>query len=423
MAELKIHKSTLAGSIKVPPSKSQTLRAILFGSLAKGRSVIHNYLKSPDTYAMCDAMRSFGAEINVKEEAIEIIGVNGELKPAENIIDAGNSGQVLRFVGALSALLPTYTVITGDHSVRNNRPIQPLLNALGQLGGFAVSSRLDGRAPVIIQGPISKGVATLSGEDSQPVSGLLIAAAFLEGTTEINVLNPGEKPWIDLTLSWLKRFGAKVSHECYEHYTITGPLRYDGFEMTIPGDFSSAAFPLAGALITNSAVSVENIDMEECQGDKKIVDLLIKIGSKIEIEKERLVVNPNGTLKGMTHDVNEIIDAIPILAVLGCFAKGKTVLTNGAIARKKESDRIHAIAVELRKMGADIEEREDGLIITPAPLRGARVSAHADHRIAMALAIAGMGAEGITTIEGGDCIVKSYPLFADDFQRLGGKIE
>lgn len=424
MAKLKVTPSHLEGKIEIPPSKSQTMRAILFGSLGQGETKIHHYLNSPDTYSMIEAMRQLGVPIRLQNESIIIQGVNGRLLACENVIDSGNSGQVLRFVGSLAALLPTYTILTGDHSICHNRPVQPLLSALTQLNAFAVSSRLDGMAPIIIRGPMQPGHATFSGEDSQPVSGLLIAASFLNGTTHLTVTNPGEKPWIDLTLSWLKRLGGTVSHQNYEQYTIKGPLRYPGFDMRVPGDFSSAAFPLAAALVTRSTLTLENIDMEEVQGDKKIIDLLVQMGAHIKIDSHHktATIYPS-ELTGMVIDANDIIDAIPILAVLGCFAKGKTEITNAAIARKKESDRIHTIATELRKMGARIEEREDGLLILPTSLTGATVVSHADHRIAMALIIAALAARGASHIEETTCIAKSYPSFVADFQNIGARLE
>lgn len=422
MAAFKVTPGPLSGKIVAPPSKSQTLRAILFGSMGEGVSRIHRYLKSPDTLAMVEALRLFGVEIQIEENQIEIQGCAGKLKAAANVIDAGNSGQVLRFIAALAALLPTYTIITGDHSIRHQRPVAPLLSALTQLKSFATSATLDGRAPIIVQGPLQVGRATLPGEDSQPVSALLIATSFLQGSSQLTVTHPGEKPWIDLTLSWLKRLGALISHENYEHYQIAGSLRYKGFEFSVPGDFSSAAFPLIAALITQSQIQVENLDLLDNQGDKKIIPLLQEMGAVLEIDHEGLNVL-GGNLRGRVIDVNDMIDALPILSVLGCFAKGRTELVNGAIARKKESDRILVMAEELRKMGGQIEEREDGLIITASPLKGAVVQAHNDHRIAMALTVAALAAKGPSTILGSECVAKSYPDFVADFKKMGGQIE
>jgi 3-phosphoshikimate 1-carboxyvinyltransferase len=172
-----IRKSSLAGRIMIPSSKSQTMRALVFSLLARGKSTIFNPLPSPDTEAMIHACKLLGAKVDCFSDRVEI---KGGLKAAEDVIDAGNSGQVLRFIGALSGLLPTYTVLTGDPSIRHRRPVQPLLEGLEQLGAWAVSTRGDGHAPIVIRGPLKGGVAEISGEDSQPISGLLIAASFAQ---------------------------------------------------------------------------------------------------------------------------------------------------------------------------------------------------------------------------------------------------
>ncbi len=375
-----------------------------------GVTLIRDPLDSPDVRAMVKALRGFGVTIEESEEWIRIEGVCGKLSASQAPIDAGNSGQILRFVGALAALLPEKTVITGDQSIRERRPVEPLLSALRQLGAKA-------EAPMSVQGPIRAGFAELLGEDSQPVSALLIATSFLKGTTQLEVKNPGERPWIDLTLAWLERLGGVVTHEAYRFYTIEGPLLYKGFEVTIPGDFSTAAFPAAAALITGSTVTLENLDPFDSQGDKKLFEVFERMGAQLEYDvRAKSVTLFPSKLKGVRVDVNEMIDALPILAVVGCFASGKTEIVGGKIARKKESDRIAAIACELRKMGAILEEREDGLLITSSPLHSARLSSHSDHRIAMALAVAAKGATGTTWIEGAECVKKSYPRFFEEVQ-------
>ena len=425
MTKFHIHPSSVQGTVIIPPSKSHTLRAILFAAMANGDSEIRNFLHSPDATAMIEAMRSFGASIEITADDLRIRGLNGQLTSAENVIDAGNSGQVLRFVGALAALSPAYTVVTGDHSIRHNRPVKPLLDALSQLGALAASSRLDGYAPIIIKGPMQPGYTQLPGEDSQPVSGMLIATSFLQGKTTIEVTSPGEKPWIDLTLFWLKKFGIEIPHQNYARYTVPGSARIDNFSLSIPGDFSSAAFPMAAALVTNSELTLTNIDMQDCQGDKKLINVLQQMGAKIDIdnEKKSLTVRKNSHLKGQRIDVNDFIDATPILSVIGCFADGTTEITHASIARKKESDRLHAMATELKKMGATIEEKPDGLIISHSPLRGAHLSSWQDHRIAMSLAIAALGASSETWIEGAGCVAKTYPSFVHDFRAIKAEIE
>ncbi|NGX40095.1 MAG: 3-phosphoshikimate 1-carboxyvinyltransferase [Chlamydiae bacterium] len=412
-----IEPSQISGRLTPPPSKSHTQRALLFAMRGIGKSVIRGVLDSPDVEAMIGAISSLGASVSRVGDTIEILG---GFSPSTTKIDAGNSGQVLRFIGSLAALFPTTTIITGDSSIQSRRPMEPLLSALRELGARAEKHPEGGYQ---ITGPISAGTCHLSGEDSQPVSALLMATAFLQGPTEIIVDSPGELPWIDLTLDWLKRRGSRISHEHYSHYRVEGNLAYPGFTYTVPGDYSSAAYSIVGALITHCPLLIEGLQQGDVQGDRAIIGILQEMGAVLNWTKEGLSIVPSDKLRGMAIDVNKVIDALPILAVLGCYAKGKTTLYNGAIARKKESDRISAIAGELKKMGANITETPDGLVIEESSLRGGTLKSYDDHRIALSLAIAALGANGPTTIEGSDCIAKSYPTFVEDLTKLGGVIE
>jgi 3-phosphoshikimate 1-carboxyvinyltransferase len=419
-----VNKSQLTGSITASPSKSHTLRAILFASLARGKSVVRNYLPSPDADAMINACRQLGAEIILNADHLAITGVAGKPKTPDDVINAGNSGQVLRFVAAVAALNQNYTVLTGDHSVRYNRPIKPLLSALTQLGVFCANTKDDDYAPIIIKGPLQAGVACMDGADSQPVSGLLIATAFVHGKTEIFVNNPGEKPWVGLTLAWFDKLGIAYENQHYEKYIMYGDAAFNGFNYNVPGDFSSIAYPVVAALITNSEVCINNVDMQDAQGDKKVIDVLRKMGANIVIDDERktLTVKKGGRLQGMDIDINDFIDAVTILAVVGCYAEGTTRLTGAAIARKKECDRLSAITTELKKMGADISETADSLIIKTSRLRAAKMQTYHDHRMVMSLAVAALGIEESTIIEDVACVAKSYPEFLTHMQQLGANV-
>jgi 3-phosphoshikimate 1-carboxyvinyltransferase len=424
MAHFLVTKSRLKGEITTPPSKSHTLRAILFGSFGKGKSIIHNPLPSTDADAMIQACQNFGADIHVSSQKIEINGINGQFTHAKDVINAGNSGIVLRFCSALGALAHHPVVITGDHSIRYQRPMSPLLEGLTQLGVKTATMRNDGYAPVIIQGPIKNGKAVIHGTDSQPVSALLIAGAFADTPIEIDVLNPGELPWVGLTLNWFDRLGIPYENHSFNRYRLFGNSRFDGFDYHVPGDFSSAAFPIAAALITNSEIMLKNIDMNDCQGDKELIYILQQMGAHIQInEKDKtLHVRSGSHLKGLCIDINNYIDAITIIAVIACYAEGETHIHNAAVAKQKECNRIQCITKELRKMGADITETEDGLIIKNSALKGASVHSHHDHRMAMSLAVAAMGAEGQTCISDVDCISKTFPGFFQEFHSLGAAI-
>lgn len=410
----------LSGTIAITPSKSHSLRAILFASFAEGDSIIHNYLESPDAFAMIKACRMLGATIEEKNRSLYITGVNGKPKTPDDVIDSGNSGQVLRFVGALAGLCTGHTVITGDESVRSRRPVAPLLDGLQQLGATAVSTRGNDCAPIIIKGPLTPGEVTIESPDSQPVSGLLMVAAFLPGTTQLHVINAGEKPWIGLTLDWFDRLGIEYSHEDFEHFTIKGNGHYKGFEYTVPGDFSSAAFPAAAALVTQSEVTLYPIDMNDSQGDKKIFPALERMGAKLDYDADQLTLTVKPSqLTGQVIDINDFIDAITILAVIGCYAEGQTQITGASIARLKECNRIEAICHELKRMGADIEETEDGLIVKQSSLVGIDAPSYHDHRMVMSLSVAGLGAKGKTSVTDTACVSKSFPGFAEAMHSIG----
>lgn len=425
MSQYHLNKSILKGEITIPSSKSHTLRAILFASLAKGKSVIHRYLPSSDTQAMVQACRNFGAELNVSPDRIEVQGVSGKIAHTEDVIQAGNSGIVLRFCSAIGALSSHPVVVTGDYSIRHHRPMKQLIQGLTQLGVSVTSMRGDGYAPLIIQGPIKPGLTSLSGEDSQPVSALLIAAAFAEGPIEIQVQNSGEKPWVALTLNWLDRLGIPYENEGFEKFSLYGKTQYSGFEYTVPGDFSSAAFPVAAALVTNSEITIRNIDMQDAQGDKELIHVFKKMGALIEMDekKQTLHVRKGGNLSGISIDINNFVDAITILAVVGCYSEGETRIRNAAVARQKECNRIECLITELRKMGGNITETSDGLIIQKSSLKAnTNLHSHQDHRMAMSLAVAALGTQGESTITSVECVGKTFPSFVSDFQKLGAVI-
>ncbi len=405
---IEIAPGGLKGSLKLPPSKSHTLRAILFGSLASGTSTIENILDSPDTDAMIQACRTLGAKIERTGCRLLVTGgIDNSLKSAS--IDAGNSGIVLRFMGAIFALTQAKVQIVNDGS---RRPCGPLIDALQQMGAICT---LD---PLTIQGPIAPARVVMCGADSQPVSAIMIAAAVLAGTTEIEVKNSGERPWLELTLDWLRRMGVSYEIKGENCYTIEGKGALSAFSYRVPSDLSSLAFMVAAALLTSSELLIEDVDLDDVQGDKIILTILEKMGAKFTFENKNIHIKGPQKLSGCDIDVNNCIDALPILATIGCLAFGKTHLYNGAIARKKESDRIMAMAVELKKMGAEVIELPDGLICTGSSLSGAELDAHKDHRVAMSLAVAALAAKGKSTISGSECVQKTYKNFFLEIERL-----
>ncbi len=420
-----IKKSALSGEVTIPSSKSESLRAILFASLAKNTSVIYDPLFASDTKSMIDACRLFGATIDICENKLHITGIDGKINTCDDVINAGNSGIVLRFCSSVAALSKHPIVITGDASIRHQRPMKNLLNALSDLNVKAVSTKGDGFAPIIVQGPINHGKVHVSGEDSQPVSALLIASIFANGPIELFVKNPGEKPWVNLTLSWFERLNIPYKNHDFNYYQTFGNASYEGFHYFVPGDLSTLAFPVAAALITQSEITIKNVDMDQPQGDKELIHTFIKMGALIDIDSENKTIHVRKTtrLSGISVDINDFVDSVTILAAVACYATGETHIQNCLIAKQKESDRLTAVVTELKKMGADIKETKYGLVIKQSNLKGASLYSHNDHRLCMSLSIAALGASGETKISDVSCVNKTYPQFLSDFQKLKCNIQ
>ncbi len=419
--ELAVWKSiNLKGSVKIPPNKSHSFRALIMASLADGNSKIIAPAVSSDWMRGTEALEMFGARIIPKAEQVwEVTGTGGKLQTPEDIVDCGNSGIILRFFTALAACCDGYTVLTGDHSLRHIRLCQPLIDALNSLGAWAVATKGDGHAPVVVRGHLKGGSCEIDGIDSQPVSALLIAASLADAPSDITVVHPGEKPWVGVTLDWLQRCGVEYSNENFEHFRIRGRSSWKGFERTIPLDWSAALYPIVAALLTpDSEVRLPGMDFGDCQGDKEVVTILQEMGAQIEVTGEAVVAK-SSKLIGREIDCNNFVDQFVLLAVVGAFAQGEMVLTNAEICRHKECDRITQTCKTLKAMGAQVEERPDGLVVKRSRMRGADLKSHADHRMVMALAVAGLAAEGKTTISDIDCVKKTFPSFVQQMQGLG----
>lgn len=410
--------SMLRGDVRIPASKSHSLRAAIFASLAEGESLIRSPLRSPDADACLRACEQLGAEVAVSADSWSIKGTGAKLKTPEQMIDVGNSGITLRFIAAIAAACSGPVTIDGDESARG-RPMDAVCKMLEDLGAHTVST--DGHAPLTVTGPLVGGRAEFQGRDSQPVSAALIASLLCPQPLSLHILNPGEKPWIDFTLWWFDKFDLRYTAKDYEYYELPGKQPLKGFDLTVPADFSSAAFPLVAALIVSgSAVRLQGLDMQDPQGDKGIIEVLQAMGGDIAVGED--IVVKSSSLQGRRIDVNSFIDAVPILAVAACYASGRTELVNAGIARTKECDRLAVMTRELGKMGARIWEEEDRLVIEGGALRGCELEAHHDHRVALALSVAALGAEGETAIHGAECIAKTYGEFPDHMQALGAQI-
>ena len=417
---LHVEGCPLQGTVAIPGSKSHTIRAVAIAALAEGESTITAPLESADARAAYAAYTAFGAKISDEGDVWRVQGTGGKLQQPHNIIDVGNSGTTMRIALGSAALLDgAITVLTGDDQVRR-RPCAPLAQALNDLGSNVRATRDDGCPPFIVEGRIQGGESTFEARTSQYVSSLLINAPLAEKDTKLNIPLLYEKPYVGITLDWLDRQGIKVDYaEDYSEFHIPGGQTYQPVTRRIPGDFSSATFFLAAGALQDNEILCEGLDLSDTQGDKAVIDYLKAMGADITIEDEGVRVKAK-QLVGCEIDLNATPDALPMMAVMGCFAKGETRLVNVPQARMKETDRIAVMRQELEKMGADITELEDGLIIRESALTPATVMGHDDHRVVMSLAIAGTMLPGTTIIEGYEAVNITFPTFVEAMNGLGG---
>lgn len=417
---LKAERSSVSGCVKIPGSKSHTIRALFIASLAAGQSVITNPLISDDALSAVAVCRAFGADIHSIGDSFIVNGLDGKPQIPDDVINVGNSGTTLRIGLMTAGLIDGCTVFTGDHQIRR-RPLEPLILAMNSLGANVFSVKGNSMAPVIVRGKLKGGKTSLDAVTSQYLTSILINAPLLENDTEISITRLNEIPYVDMTMWWLVNQGIKYCNNDYKTMFIKGNQSYKPFTAAIPGDFSSATFFMVQAAVSDGEFLLKNLDITDPQGDKLVLEYLRKMGADINIESDGIRVKGN-KLKGMEIDMNATPDALPAMAVAGCFAEGETRLVNVPQARLKETDRIHVMCSELRKMGADIEELPDGLAIRHSRLTGTRVSGHNDHRIVMALAIAGMNSDKVTTIEGAEAMNVTFPEFMSLMKACGGKL-
>jgi len=426
MTDLVVRKTeSLSGTAEAPPSKAYTHRALIAASLSEGRSSIRKPLVCDDTMATIKTCSLLGARIGKVEGGLVVNGISKPATP-EDVVHCGDSASTLRFLTPVCALAEGISVLTGNEGLRR-RPMKPLLDALRQLNVRCHSTRGDGCPPIIVfGGGIRGGRASIRGDvSSQFVSGLLFGAPRADGDTEIVVTTQLEsKPYVTVTLDALYKHGIKVEPSPdYGRFFVPCGQAYTPFNHVIEGDYSSAAFLLAAAAITNSYVKITNLRRDTLQGDRKVIEVLQEMGSQVKVGEYYVeVLGANQGLRGVEVDLRDTPDLVPVCAALACHAQGRTVIMGAGRLRFKESDRIASISSELRKMGGKIMESKDGFIIKGGGLHGAETDPHRDHRIAMACAVAALRAEGTTTIHGIECVDKSYPDFVKDLLSLGGEV-
>jgi len=413
------------GELRVPSDKSISHRAVIFGALAKGETLVHSWLRSADTLATLRIVRSLGVRVREQGGVVRIFGSGFNLSEPENVLNAGNSGTTARLVMGVLATQPFFSVLTGDRSLRR-RPMLRVTHPLREMGA-AIDGRESGnRLPLSIRGGKLRGITFLNKRSSAQVkSALLIAGLRAEGTTE--VLEPVLSR--DHTERMLRFFGAEVITLPGEEghlVKLRGGQELFATEIHCPADPSSAAFFCALALLAPG-------------GELLLRDVLVnptrdgfyrklrEMGGCLVYENEREIsgepvadvrIVSGRTLKGITvhpHEIPSLLDELPVLAVVMALAEGRSEVKGARELRVKESDRIRAVVENLRRMGASVEEFEDGFAIEGAShLRGSRIRTYGDHRIAMAFAVAGLVAEGETLIDDPTCVRVSYPEFFRD---------
>lgn len=393
---------SVSGELRAPPSKSYTHRVLFLGLLCDGTTTFENPSKSDDTRYTLEAIRRFGAGCDWEK-----IESDGKVKKAD--IYAGESGTTARVALGIASLAEGRCRIDGAEGLRK-RPMKPLLKALDQLD-VKTRSR-DGKLPIEIEGRPSGDEVEISGQVS---SQFITALMYVGGRIGLDIKVTDElvsEPYVDMTIEVLQRSGLKIERED-DIFHVEGNMKAKHF--SIPGDYSSAAFFLAaGALFGD--VTVKNLPKESVQADSKIIDLLKRFGADVSTKKDNIRIVKN-ELQRIVCNCNDFPDLFPILSVMGVHAEGETVLT-GEQLRYKESDRIGNMAKNLKKMGADVEELKDGLIVRKSRLKGAELDPRGDHRIAMALSIAALGAEGKSEIRQPGCVGKSYPDFFEDLEEV-----
>lgn len=430
-------KTPLRGTVAVPGDKSISHRAVMFAALAEGTSVIRNWLPAGDTLATLEAMRALGVSIEVEAQSpqawdlrVEGSGLHG-LTPPTAALDCRNAGTCMRLLAGIMAGQAFPSVLDGSAQLRK-RPMRRITEPLQSMGAQIVAE--NGRAPLHISPAYLHGVDyRMRVASAQVKSALLLAGLYAAGETR--VYQPG--PARDHTERMLSAMGADVTVDgdwVVLRKPAAGELRLEPLELTVPGDISSAAFPLvAAAVVPHSEVTLTNVGANATRTG--ILEMLRAMGAQVEMHNERVTGGEMAvdltirfeelhSIKVNGDVVVRGIDEFPILAVAATQAAGETTVGDAAELRVKEVDRIGVLAGELRKLGVNIDERPDGYTVHgPARLYGAEVNSHDDHRLGMSLAVAGLVTHGMTLVHDARCIHDSFPGFVETMQRLGANME
>lgn len=418
-----ITPSPLSGVVQIPSSKSMTHRELICAGLAAGESVVDNVSLSNDITATISCMEALGARFEEVPSAFEgrhAYRVTGGVHPLGGplTLDAGESGSTLRFLIPI-AVYSGNTVTFEGHGRLGERPLTPYYMLFDEKG---IHYDTAGTLPVTVSGTFPRGGYRLPGNvSSQFFTGLLFVLPLLHGDSFLESTTPLEsESYVDMTLECMARHGISIDRRDAGEYYIYGNQSYKTGQFAVEGDYSQAAFWLAAGLL-GDGITAAGLSENSTQGDRVIADILARMGGALTRNGNAITAAPSGT-HGTVIDAEDCPDLVPVLAALAAVSEGRTDIIHAARVRLKECDRLHAMAVELTKLGADISEKPDGLVIEGKPhLAGGTVDAWNDHRIAMALAAVSSKCTGSLTITGAECVKKSYPGFWEDFVALEGK--
>ena len=426
--KIKIRPGKLNGTIEIPPSKSYSHRAVIAAALAENgkKSKIDNLKFSVDITTTTDIMENWGAEIERFESALEIIGNGGKVAPRDKYVQCNESGSTIRFLIPVGITSKNELVFDGKGKLVD-RPLDSYYRIFDKQG--LKYETTGGKLPLTVNGKLKPGNYEIDGNiSSQFITGLLYALPLLEGDSKLIInKNLESKGYVDLTLEILKLAGIEIVNNDYKSFDIRGNQTYKPFDYTVEGDYSQVAFWIVAGIISanrDNEVKCLHVNKNSLQGDREIIEIVTRMGAKLEIFDDYVIVKPSKT-KGTVIDISQCPDIGPILTVLAALSEGETRIINGERLRIKESDRITSIKTELNKLGGNVSEEGDSLIIQGVEgfRGGVTVNAWNDHRIAMSLAIASTRCEREIILEEAESVRKSYPHFWDDFVKMGGEIE
>jgi 3-phosphoshikimate 1-carboxyvinyltransferase len=426
VVEVRPLRRPFAAEVSVPGSKSMTNRALILAALADSESLIANALTSDDTDRMTDALRRLGYLVESDQGAatMRVVG-RGGLVPSERAeLNVGASGTSARFLTALAALGGGRYLLDGVPRMRE-RPIEPLLAALRALGADADSTLGTGCLPARVSGPTRGGTATIDASvSSQFISALLMVGAYFEQGLELRLEGTiVSRPYIDMTLQQMVRAGVEGTWSGERMLRVAPGQRYRAGEHVMESDASNASYFFAAAAATGGTVRVPRLPADSIQGDLALLDVLEQMGCRVERDGDTVELQgpAEGKLRGLTVDANAIPDMAQTIAALAPFADGPVEVRNVASMRVKETDRIAAVAAELRRLGQEVEEGPDWFRIVPRPVRPATLTTYDDHRMAMAFSIVGLRAPGVRIADPG-CVAKTFPGYWDTLARAGVEV-